>query len=116
MGAYGTKRAIVSASPGAAADTQVVAAVANKRIVVHSFWCVIGAAAAHARFRSGTNEIFTGGGATAGMPLPANGGLQVPNVGDDPSDFWLQTNSGEALNFRTEIATELTVGVIYEER
>lgn len=116
MGAYGTKRAIVSASPGAAADTQIVAAVANKRITVQSFWCVVGAAAAHTRFRSGTNEIFTGGGAAAGLPLAANGGLSISNVGDDPSDFWFQTNVGEALNFRSEVATEFTVGLIYEER
>jgi hypothetical protein len=116
VGAYGTKRKIISASPGAAADTLIVAAVAGKRITVHTFWCIVGAATTHARFRSGTNEIFSGGGAAAGMPLAANGGLQVPNAGDDPSDFWFQTNAGEDLNFRVEAATEFTVGVIYEER
>lgn len=116
MSAYGTKRAIVSASPGAAADTEIVAAVAGKRITVHAFWAVVGATGAHARFRSGTNEIFTGGGATVGVPLGANGGFSIGNVGDDPSDFWFQTQSGQALNFRTEVATEFTVGVVYEER
>lgn len=116
MGAYGAKRKIIAASPGAAADTEIVAAVAGKRIVVQAFWCVVGATATHARFRSGTNEIFGGGGAAAGMPLGANGGLAIPNVGDDPSDFWFTTNAGEALNFRVEAASEFTVGVIYEER
>ena len=116
MGAYGTKRAIVSASPGGAADTPVVAAVTGKRITVHSWWFVVSATSSHARFRSGTNEIFTGGGVAAGIPLGANGGIAVGNVGDDPSDFWFQTNSGEALNLRVEVACEFTVGVVYEER
>lgn len=116
MGAYGTKRKIVAASPVGAADVQIVPAVAGKRITVHAFWCIVGATAAHGRFRSGTNEIFTGGGAAAGMPFGANGGIAVPNFGDDPSDFWFQGNVNEDLNFRVEAATELTVGVIYEER
>jgi hypothetical protein len=114
VSAYAVKQAIVSASPGAAADTPIVGAVAGKRIRVLSFWGVVGATGAHGRFRSGTNEIFSGGGAAAGLPLGANGGLQIPSAGED--NFWLQTNVGEALNFRTEVATELTVGVMYQER
>lgn len=116
MSSYAVRQAVVSASPGAAADTQVVAAVPNKRIVVKAFWGVVSAAAAHARFRSAANELFVGGGAAAGIPFAANGGISVTWAGDDPSSFWFQTNVGEVLNFRTEVAAELTVGVIYEVR
>jgi len=116
MSAYSVRRVVVSASPGAAADTLVATPAAGKRIVVKAFWAVVAAAASHARFRSAANEIFSGGGAAAGIPFGANGGVAIGWAGDDPSSFWFQCNVGEVLNFRTEIATELTVGVIYEER
>lgn len=116
MSAYLYKQAVVSASPGAAADTPIVAAVAGKRIAVFGFWGVVGAAASHARFRSAANEIFTGGGAAIGMPLAANGVFSVDAAGEgDPNAYWFRTNVGEGLNFRVEVATEFTVGVVYRE-
>lgn len=77
---------------GAAGTTAVVAAVANKKIVVVNYTISMSAAGT-AKFRSGAATDITGA-----MNLGANGGAS-PNVTPDSELF--ETNVGEALNIIT---------------
>lgn len=78
--------AVVAASAG---DNQIVANVANQRIIVVSY-VLVAVGAVSVKWRSAANDL------SGAMPLAANGGLVVP-AGDEFAAL-LETNLGEALN------------------
>jgi len=84
-------------------DTQVVAAVSNRRIVVVAFG-VIASATVNIRFRSGTTDI------TGSMRVVEGGGIAHAYDGG-----LFQTAVGQALNIN--LSTNATVGgyVVYRE-
>lgn len=78
----------VAISESTAADNEIVAAVAGKKIIVTSYVLVAGAAVA-VTWKSGTTAL------SGAMSLAANGGISVDS---GHAEGVLKTATGEALN------------------
>lgn len=90
-------------STSSSGDTEIVAAVASKRIVVHSYAFVCGAAVS-VRWKSGSTNK------SGAMPHAANGGIVCPGGADTR---YFATGLGEALNINLGSAVAVGGHVSY---
>jgi hypothetical protein len=102
------KTAVISAS--ASGNTEVVAAVAGKRIRVLQYRLVCGGDVT-VKFRSASTDI------TGGMPFATNGGISAGAPVQTPAGllFEFQTAPGEALNINLSAAIAVGGHLTYQE-
>ena len=110
-GSVEVKRAKIDCASDAAAGTELVAAVAGKRICVLAA-CFMAATAVNATFYSGTAD--TGAALTGPMPLGDTGGF-VCNPPAAPAMAWLATEVGESLTLKLDAANQVSGFLVYYE-
>lgn len=91
-----------------AGATDVVAAVAGKKIRVLGYVLVASAAGVNPQWLSAANVL------SGAMPLPAGGGVAAAPCHPDLNAGWLETNAGEALRLNAAAAGNLTGHLLYQ--
>jgi hypothetical protein len=92
-----------SVSTAGSGDTEIVAAVPNKKIRVVNY-ALVANAAVSAKWKSGSTDK------TGAMPFAANGGISCPGSSDS---VWFETATGEALNLNLSGAVQVSGHVSY---
>lgn len=93
----------VAISTSSSGDTELVAAQADKRIVVHNY-VFVAAAAVSVKFKSGSTDK------TGAMAVAANGGVAASGTVENR---WFATGVGEALNINLSGAVAVAGHVAY---